>query len=342
MMSQIEKKSEGLIKNTRPGVGFLGVGWIGLNRMEALAKSGLIDIKSIAEPEVEAAERAVAIAPGARIYTGLDEMLDMDLDGIVIATPSALHARQSGQALESGRAVFCQKPLGRTWEETASVVESARRADRLLGVDLSYRHLKAMKKIKNMIADGIAGEIFSVNLVFHNAYGPDKAWFYDPLLSGGGCVIDLGTHLVDLALWALGYPRVESVGSRLYARGNLLKPPVSEVEDYAVATIGLDNGATVNLACSWRINAGCDAVIEASFYGTEGGLSLKNVNGSFYDFKAELYKWTASETLELPPDDWGGRSALQWAEKLAVSKSYDPDIEHIVEVARVIDMIYGR
>src|SRR5205823_9344721 len=114
------------------------------------------------------------------------------LDGIVIATPSALHASQCLAALERGFAVFCQKPLGRNERETRAVVEAARRADRLLGVDFSYRTLGGAEAIRELIRSGSLGRIYAIDAVFHNAYGPDKAWFRDREQSGGGCVMDLG------------------------------------------------------------------------------------------------------------------------------------------------------
>ena len=77
-------------------------------------------------------------------------------------------------------------------------MDAAREADRLLGVDLSYRHTEAVRRIKALIDDGRLGDIFAADLVFHNAYGPGKPWFFDKNQSGGGCVIDLGVHLVDL------------------------------------------------------------------------------------------------------------------------------------------------
>jgi hypothetical protein len=98
----------------------------------------------------------------------------------------------------------------------------------------------------------------------------------------------------------------------------------------------------VRLACSWRLHAGRDAVIEAAFYGTEGGAALKNVGGSFYDFTAERYRGTASETLAGPPDSWGGRAAADWALRLAAGERFDPAVERLVAVAEALDRIYGR
>ncbi len=112
-------------------------------------------------------------------------------------------------------AVFCQKPLGRDGIEVRAVLAAARAADRLLGVDLSYRFTAGMVAIRDLVQRGELGAIFAVDLVFHNAYGPDKPWFYDRAELGGGCVIDLGVHLVDLALWVLGGDRARAISASL-------------------------------------------------------------------------------------------------------------------------------
>lgn len=310
--------------------------------MEAVAASGFAQVAAIADASPETAARAREAAPGAELATSLEELLQHDLDGIVIATPSALHAEQAIASLERGAAVFCQKPLARTAEETLRVVDAARTANRLLAVDLSYRFIKGMGEIRELVRSGELGEVYAVDLVFHNAYGPDKAWFYDPKLSGGGCVIDLGIHLVDLALWTLDFPRVAGVSSRLFAGGRPLAGRMDRVEDYAAALLDLDSGTTLQLACSWKLPAGCDAVIGASFYGTQGGAGLRNVGGSFYDFTAERFLGTQRETVSSPPDEWGGRAAVDWARRLAGGEKYDPGIERLVEVAAALDAIYGR
>jgi len=331
-----------LAPTSRPRLGFLGVGWIGQHRLQALVRSGLVEVVAIVDPVQALAEQAASLAPGAAVLSGMAALLVQELDGIVIATPSALHAAQTIEALTAGMAVFCQKPLGRTAAETRAVVDAARTANRLLGVDLSYRFVRGMQTMRRLIQAGEIGEIYAVELVFHNAYGPDKTWFYDPVQSGGGCVIDLGLHLVDLALWTLGFPQVVHTTSRLLAQGKPLTTSRMAVEDYAVARLDLGTGATVSLTCSWCLPAGCDAVISAAFYGTQGGLALRNVAGSFYDFTTERFWGTARQTLHEPPDDWGGRAAVAWARQLAMQPQFAPDVVHVVTVAEVLDAIYGR
>jgi predicted dehydrogenase len=324
-----------------PRLGFLGVGWIGRNRLEAIAQSGCARVSAIADASTELAKKVSETCPGAEACKDLNELLTSEIDGVVIATPSALHAEHAIAALEHGKAVFCQKPLARNASETRKVIDAARASDCLLDVDLSYRFIAGMRKIHSLIASGELGKIFAVEVGFHNAYGPDKAWFYDAKLSGGGCVIDLGIHLVDLALWTLDFPKVTAVTSRLFAQGARLDGD-SQVEDYAAARMDLDCGTSVQLSCSWKLPAGCDAIIYACFYGTQGGAELRNVNGSFYDFVAHRCIGTRREELMSGSEPWGGNAAVHWAQQLALGNRYNPNVEHLISVAETLDQIYGR
>jgi predicted dehydrogenase len=325
-----------------PRLGFLGLGWIGRHRMQALLAAGACEVAAVADPSAQAREEARQLVPGASMVETLDELLAMDLDGAVIATPSALHASQAQALLGRGMAVFCQKPLARTQAETAQIVAAARAADRLLACDFSYRFTEAMRRVRNCVSEGELGRVYAADLVFHNAYGPDKPWFRDPALAGGGCVIDLGVHLVDLALWTLGFPQVERVSSRLYTQGRPLARGAAQVEDYAVAQLDLASGAVVRIACSGNLAAGRDAVIEAQFHGERGGAAMRNRAGSFYDFVGERYEGTRTVVLAEPPDEWGGRAIVAWARQLAAGARYSPAIEQALQTAAVLDRIYGH
>ena len=322
--------------------GFVGVGWIGRNRLQALADSGLAEVAAIVDPDLACIEACEKLAPEAQVFDSLADLLEQDLDAVVIATPSALHAEQSIEALNRGFAVFCQKPLGRNALEVKRVVEAARRADRLLGIDLSYRWTRAASIMRDAVCSGRIGRVFHVDLVFNSAYGPDKPWFYDLRLAGGGCVIDLGVHLVDLALWVLGFPEVIETSSRLYNKGVLLRRNSAAVEDFATAQLLTAENASVTLQCSWNLHAGCDAVIAARFYAERGAVMFENINGSFYDFLARLCTGTKATSLAEPPDSWSGRAAVEWARRLQNSQRFNDDAEEYIAVAQILDRLYGR
>lgn len=319
---------------------FLGLGWIGRNRMKAMLESGQAEALAICDPNEESARQALEIAPGARIAGSFDELLACKPDGVVIATPSALHAEQCIRSFQAGAGLFCQKPLGRNAEEVQAVLDAARNADRLLGVDLSYRHTAAMRTIRERIRAGDLGRVFAADFTFHNAYGPQSSWFWDPALSGGGCLIDLGVHLVDLALWLFDFPEVVDARGVLVRDGH--PQAGAEVEDYATGELALANGVQVRIACSWNLNAGRDAIIEASLYGTKGGAQMRNEAGSFFAFSAELLKGCDRQEIASPPDDWGGRAAAEWVGKLAAGERFGGSTTGLLETARVLDRIYGR
>ncbi len=321
-------------------LGFLGVGHIGRNRMEAMLATGKAEAVAICDPGDDMAKEAQALAPDAKLVSSLDEILALEPDGIVVATPSALHSDQSIQALKSGAAVFCQKPLGRNAEEVEAVLDAARDADRLLGVDLSYRHTAAMQAIRDLVRAGALGKPFAADLVFHNAYGPGNAWFYDPKLSGGGCLVDLGVHLVDLALWLFDFPEVVAARGRALKDGRPVRP--DECEDFVTGELELANGVGVRIACSWNLAAGQDAEIRASIYGTEGGAEMRNENGSFFDFVADRFNGRERERMTGYPDEWGGRAAADWVEKLDSGERFDGSTTGLLETARALDRLYGR
>ena len=288
-----------------PRLGFLG-DWTGRHRMrmEALARDSL------------------------------EELLEHELDGIVIATPSALHADQAVAALERGLPVFCQRPLARDAAETRRVLAAAREADRLLGVDLPYRHAEALWAAQRVVADGEIGLVHSLDLAFHNAYGPAKPWLTNAELAGGGCLIDLGTHLVDLALWFTGASDYEVETARM------LSLQGHEVEDQATAELTFGGAVRARLACSWFQPAGAECAFECTAWGTDGAVSVRNVGGSPYDFRTELWRGTSAEVLVEPPDSWGDRAIRAWAQQLASSDHYDPAVEELGLLAEVIDDVY--
>ena len=318
-------------------MGFAGLGWIGRHRLGAIAATGAVEVAALQDPVPEARRAAAAVAPGAAHVERFEALLALDLDGIVIASPSALHAPQSLAALASGAAVFCQKPLGRTAEEAQRVVARARARDRLLAVDLCYPHTAAIRAMRTEVDAGGIGTVFAADFTFHNAYGPDKPWFRDIAQAGGGALMDLGTHLVGLALDLFAAPPL-SVSADLYAGGRRLEAP--GLEDYATATLRFPGGSTARIACSWNLHAGQDAVIAFDLHGTSGGLSFRNRAGSFYDFEARRHRGTASEVIAAPPDDWGGRAAAEWARRLAAGAGFDTKAQRLVTLSETLDRIY--
>jgi predicted dehydrogenase len=336
-------KSKPQIKsNVRPRLAFVGMGWIGKSRFESLVKKDLIECKGIYDPYLEEMQDDELLCNYDKVENFDDLLQDEDIDGIVIATPNALHVDQCLKALRAGKAVFCQKPLARTAEEVRELINAAAINERLLGVDYSYRFTDGIQKIRSLVNEEKLGKIFAIETAFHNAYGPDKNWFYDMERSGGGCLLDLGCHLVDLTMYLLGFPESQVIKSARFSKGNLLERGQNQVEDFCTAGIRTDSNVDINIGCSWNLCAGKDADIYFKIYGTEGAAIFENVNGSFFDFKTSFCQGTQQEVISSPPEDWAGKAISDWARQLQKSNAFRPDAWQYVSSSELMDQIYGR
>jgi predicted dehydrogenase len=308
-----------------PRLGFLGIGWMGLKRLESIQQFGVAQIAAVCDPARDHVARVRARATGAAVCKSLEHMVDLNLDGIVVCTPEALHAQQCLEALSWGLPIFCQRPLARTAAETSAVVLEAQTQDCLLDVDLCYRHLVAVDAIMDLARSGALGDLYGARLSCRNAGGSRPTWLHDPRLSGGGCAADLATHLVDLAVRVLGSP-VVSVDTGGHDQ---------------TARLQLESGVTVDLECTWSAALGRDAEIEVDFFGTRANALLRNVGGSFHDFVATSSQGRSSLLVE-PPDDCAPRALASWAWRLGEGAGFDCEAWELVQLARVIDAIYGR
>jgi predicted dehydrogenase len=325
-----------------PRVGFIGLGWIGRKRLDALAMLGgaEIEVAALMDSDPARCQAAAVTHPQAAAVATMEALLDRELDAVVIATPNGLHARQAIACLERGLAVFCQKPLATTLMDAERVVAAARDCDRLLGIDFCYRHIDGMHELRRRVMAGDIGEIVAIDVTFHNAYGPDKSWCQDRQLAGGGCLLDLGVHLLDLALWVQGMPPTERVRSRLFSHGEPVQGRDGGLEDLAYAEFIQANGAIMRLACSWHAHLGRPAHIQMALAGTRGGALWSNVDGSFYDFDVDLFHGTSVERLGASRDDWGARALRAWLDQLRVSNRFDSSAEQIIRSAALIEEVY--
>jgi predicted dehydrogenase len=303
----------------------------------------LAEICAIADPEADAAMKAAENKPDALVGITFDEMLSLDLDGIVIATPSALHAEQALAALESNKAVFCQAPLAGSALELSKIINAAKSANRLLGVDQACRFTTGMRNIRELLQKRALGEVYAVEVIYHTGRPPERAWRRDSQAKPGGCLLDLGSEVLDLTLWALNYPKAESISAQLRRDGKVVTMQDPGGEDYAAVQLQLESGVSLQLACSWKAPSVANARIELNFFGTHGGARFHNVNGSRVDFAADHFRLDHTQkTLATTADLWEGRAALEWTKQLTRSSAFDPQIEQCTIVAETIDRIYGK
>lgn len=347
-----------------PRIGFVGLGWVAGLRLEGLARaegapgrgptgdspeggaahrSGrrgtVAEVAALCEPDAERLAGVGADWPDARRYDSLEALLrdGPELDGIVISTPNALHCRQALAVMERGVAPFVQKPLGIGAGEVAEVLAEAERRDLPLGVDLSYRGLEGARRLRSMIAEGRLGEVFLVEGVFHNAYGPDKAWCFASDLSGGGALLDLGVHLVDLAFWCCGARDwTEAGGWRRDVPDHPGVDAFGEVEGI------MTDGPRFRVGASWNAHAGRDCDMRLTFHGTDASAEIRNVDGSFFEFELLLRSGRSQERVVVDRRRWMDRPLRDWVEGLTRGDGFDRGTRSNLTVARLLERVYER
>jgi len=233
----------------------------------------------------------------SRAYTSIDKMLNapLNLDGVSIALPNYLHAPVTIQALNKGINVLCKKPMAMNAQEAQEMVSAAKKNKRKLTINFGYRFTDLCTALKEIISKGTLGDIYYCRSIWHRRRGgiPKMgSWFGIKSTSGGGPMIDLGVHRLDLALWFMGYPQAKTVSAGTYAYiGRRLAAETGtkfDVEDLAVAFIRLENGASMILETSWEGYSEKKEDMVTQLYGTKGGVIQRNI-AEGYSFEAKMF-----------------------------------------------------
>jgi len=241
----------------------VGLGQIGATHLEAMRTAGA-ELVAVADPR-EAA-RATAVDKGLRAFANpCDPELAHLVDAVVIATPPATHCELACHFLEHGIAVLCEKPLAPSSREARSMLQLAHGRGVELMMASKFRYVGDVVEARSLIESGMIG----TPLVFENAFcgrAPMKErWNSKKAISGGGVLIDNGTHSVDIARYLLGPLREVNA---------LLGPSLQglEVEDTARLSFRTDAGAFGSADLSWSLQK--DAESYVAVYGAAGALVL--------------------------------------------------------------------
>lgn len=228
-------------------------------------------------------------------YTDAAKMMkDAKLDAVSIATPNRFHAPLSIAALEAGLHVLCEKPMAMNAAEAEKMNKAALKAKRNLMINFSYRFSEMSYALKDQVDRGAVGDIYFGRTVWHRRRGIPGfgGAFTNKDLAGGGPLIDLGVHRLDLALWLMGYPEPIAVSGSTYDPIARAKADAAgatyTVEDLAAGIVKFANGATLIVEASWALNIEEREHMVTLLCGTKGGLVQKNTGGG-YNFVAELY-----------------------------------------------------
>jgi predicted dehydrogenase len=305
---------------------------------------------------------AVADTDGARLqeigssyqvpgrYVSGEQMLEKEeLDVVSVATPNKFHLPLALAAFEAGCHVLCEKPMAMNAGEGREMLAAATRAGRRLMINFSYRFTEQSMALKAQVEAGVLGEVYFARTLWHRRRGLPGfgGWFGTKALSGGGPLIDLGVHRLDLALWLMGHPRPTWVmGSTYDYIGSALAEKQGvpfDVEDMAVGMIRFANGATLEIEASWAANIQEQELMETRLYGTRGGLVQRNLDET-YKFEAELYLEQDGSHFDArlhPPMKPVESPMAHFVECILSDKPHIATGEEGLLVMEILDALYG-
>lgn len=332
-------------------VGVIGLG-IGRQHIEGWRQHPGAEVVALADPDAarlaQVGEQA-GIAPAGR-WTDPQAMLDAaDLDVVSVCTPNRFHRDWTLAAFAAGCHVLCEKPMAMDAAEGREMLAAARAAGRRLMINFSYRFSAQSRALKAQVDAGVFGDFYFGRSVWHRRRGMPGfgGWFGTKALAGGGPLIDLGVHRLDLALWLMGHPQptwvmgatYDPIARELAARAG----KTFDVEDLAAGFIRFANGATLALEASWAAHIQEAELMETRLLGTRAGLLQKNL-AEGYTFDAHLFteQHGAQFDLHLNPGTAHAMSGMHdYAEAILTDTPHPAPGEEGLIVMEILDAIYA-
>lgn len=335
-------------------VGIVGLGGIGQLHADNLLALGETLVGGV--DVVQEARTAFESEYDVPAFEDLEDLLADGVDAVVVTTPNAFHEEYVVEALESDVAVLCEKPLANDLESAERIAAAAETSDARCMVGFNNRFLPAVEVFAAEREAGRFGELTHVDANYVRRRGvPGRGgWFTTKEISGGGALVDIGVHAIDLTLHLLGFPEIVEVtgetrsefGGRddytyLHMWGEDAEDPAFDVEDHATAFLRTAEGQTVSLEAAWASNRppNNEFVVE----GTEGGATLDRAENSLTIHEVEdagvaHFRDTEVETAE---EDTHRREQAYFFDAV---RNDDPiernTVAQALRVQRVMDAIY--
>ncbi len=330
-------------------IGVIGAG-IGQSHIRGYKQVPQAQIVALCDLDEERA-RQTAHDQGVEveIYSDYHEMLaKANLDAVSVALPNIQHAPVTIDCLKAGMHVLCEKPLAMNAKEAQKMADATAKYNRKCMVGQVSRFRADSLFFKQIVESGEIGRIYYGHAVSLRKKGIPGygGWFTNKSQSGGGPLIDIGVHLLDVTWWLAGCPKPISVSGATYAefgpRGQGIGPGgarningIFDVEDLAVGLIRFDNGLTINLEVSWALHNRAPHM-GAHLYGTEGGFDWGPHPALFRDVNGI----ETTITPDLPRlDNWAGQTA-HFVDCILHDKTPDPDVNQGVTMMKMLEGLY--
>ncbi|MNW37827.1 putative oxidoreductase YcjS [compost metagenome] len=260
-------------------IGIIGAGGIASLHARAYKQIKNVKIVAIADTNYEKAQHLInqLNISSATAYNNYQNLLDKYLDAVSICTPNASHHTIAIDALNAGKHVLVEKPMALTLDGAIEMVRTSKENEKMLSVGFQPRYDNNIQTVKNIVDSGQLGHVYYVQVGGGRRRGIPDGTFISKDLAGAGATIDIGCYSLDLALYAIGYPKPVTVSASTFNHlGTNPKYFTNaqnfEVEDFGVALIRFDTGQVLNFKISWAMHM--DSLGPTLFLGTDAGLRI--------------------------------------------------------------------
>ncbi len=302
-------------------LGVIGAGAIGKRHVEAAVAAG-IDVACVADQDQTAARLLAERCEASYVTDSARLLCDEKINAVIVAVPNYLHRRLAIDAMRAGKDVLLEKPMGFNVDECAQINDVAAASGRVLQVGLAHRYSAVGKAAQELADAEHCGRIYHAKAQLYQRRGVPGlgGWFTTKEQSGGGALMDLGVHLLDLALFVLGFPQPKEVTGQVYAEfGRRMQdyvfenmwagPPnldgVCDVEDSAHAFIRFEDQVTLELNVTWAGNfpTGQLPASRMGFFGDRGGMTFE-LFGDHIHVANEQFRRNVDTKIKLAERDY--------------------------------------
>ncbi len=334
-------------------VAVIGVGGIGIEHVKSVIACPRATVVALCESHPKRGREIAERYKIPRAYSDYRELLEQpDIDAVTIALPNCLHAPVALEAIQSRKHVFLEKPMATNAKDALKIAEAAKKSRLTVMVGQDFRFRPGTQLAKMLIDRNDLGEIYHTRLFWLRRSGIPRigSWFTQKDLSGGGCTIDLGVHLIDTMMYLVGEFEAVSITAQTFAKfgprdiggydwgkGDVDPRKTFTVEDNCVALLRLKSGRTASIDISWAgFHAPEIREYGLDLFGTNGGLSLYPAR--FFRNGANGYETVNLSTPKLPMTE----DRIQHFVHCALdNKKPLISLDESVKVQQVLDAIYA-
>ena len=278
-----------MMENQKIRIGIIGAGAIGNVHLSTFSKlTDSIVLQGITDAYLPLAEQRANEYKVKQVFTSAEELIhDSNIDAVIIGVPNKWHAPLAIQALKAGKHVLVEKPMGIDSEAAKEIVRAQRDSGKIVMVGHQMRWQWQIQQIQEQVEKGSLGKIYHAKTGWFRRKGIPGwgSWFTTKSEAGGGPLIDIGVHMLDLGLYLMGNPKPVSVYGSTYAEFGPKKKGIGtwgtpnwdgqyDVEDLATALIKMEDGSTLSLEVSWAVHMDTSNSPFIHIMGSEGGASL--------------------------------------------------------------------